>query len=407
MKLSKKLIPCLLSVLIMSSCGPSEPMAEKTSETTKASTIKKVEFTSETTERETKTETSAPILEEEEKLPVFSDLEELVAYMREQYKSGITEITVGLNGGFKPSLKELVYYVNLPLLNAETHHYSDEYTEVVYTTELYPGMKIVSAYKSGDTSALSEEELKVYEIASEIVEKAKEFPSEIEAELFIHDEICRATAYYDGIEKERLSRYCTSVGVFIDGKANCQGYADAFSMLCEMYGFNTDKLTGIAAGIDHVWNLIELDGEWYSVDVCWDDNVFSTAEKDYIQYYYFNAPTEIMRGDHVWNDMAAAYPLKKKLDENYYYFLFATDETPFGHKTDSLKEAVWYCADGLIEERAETFVMAPYDAAFDTADELCGEINRYITEKAIPRHITYNVYVKNISDYTFLYVELT
>ena len=42
-----------------------------------------------------------------------------------------------------------------------------------------------------------------------------------------------------------------------------------------------------------------------------------------------------------------------------------------------------------------------------SADEVCAEINRYITEKEIPRGITYNSYVKNIGDYTFLYVELT
>jgi len=380
-------------------------MAEKIGEKTKASTIKEIVFTSETTEK-TETTTSPP-KETEPEIPVFSELEPLVGYMRKEYAKGITEITVGLSGGFKPSLKELVYYVNFPLLNAENHHYSDDYTETVYTTELYPGTKIAAAYYSGDTSALSDDELVVYETAVEIVEKAKEKPSDYEAELFIHDEICRAADYYNSIDKDGLSRYCTALGVFIEGRANCQGYADAFCMLAEMYGFNTDKLTGIAAGIEHVWNLIELDGEWYSVDVCWDDNVFAMEEKAYIQYYYFNAPTEIMRGDHVWNDMASAYPLKKNLDEKYFYLIPDTDQTEFGHNTESLTEAVWYCADRLIEEKTETFVMAPYDAAFDSADEVCAEINRYITEKEIPRGITYNSYVKNIGDYTFLYIELT
>lgn len=407
MKLSKMLCP-LLSMLILSSCSLSEPIKEQTSVTTKATTKKEIVFTSEITEKTTISETTSPSPEESEgKPPVFSELEPLVAYMRDEYKKGVTEIAVGLSDGFKPLLKELVYYVNLPLLNAENHHYSEEYTEVVYTTELYPGMKIAAAYHSGDTSKLNEEETVVYKIAAEIVEKAKTMPSDIAAERFIHDEICRATAYFDKIEKESLSRYCTAVGVFIDGKANCQGYADAFCMLSEMYGFNADKLTGIAAGIDHVWNIIELDGEWYSVDVCWDDNIFAFEEREYIQYYYFNAPTELMRGDHVWNDMAAAYPLKKELDENYFYLVSGADETSFGHNTESLSEAVWYCADRLIAEKTESFVMAPYDGAFDTADEVCAEINRYITEKKITRHITYNAYVKTIGDYTFLYVELT
>ena len=58
--------------------------------------------------------------------------------------------------------------------------------------------------------------------------------------------------------------------------------------------FRSILVTGTAtnssgATEDHMWNYVKLDGEWYAVDVTWDDPVIVGGGKitDSIKYRYF------------------------------------------------------------------------------------------------------------------------
>ncbi len=71
-----------------------------------------------------------------------------------------------------------------------------------------------------------------------------------------------------------ISTPCTSnitcryeAGPLIFGIGNCSGYHKAYNYLLKRAGieYGTSKNSG------HVWNLVKLDGEWYHVDVTWDD----------------------------------------------------------------------------------------------------------------------------------------
>ncbi len=47
----------------------------------------------------------------------------------------------------------------------------------------------------------------------------------------------------------------------------CQGYALAFKLLCNMAGIDC----GYAMNQGHIWNIVELDGNYYHFDLTWDD----------------------------------------------------------------------------------------------------------------------------------------
>lgn len=51
------------------------------------------------------------------------------------------------------------------------------------------------------------------------------------------------------------------------GRANCNGYALAFQRIMDELGIPCLYLTGD----DHAWNAVCLDGQWYNMDVTWDD----------------------------------------------------------------------------------------------------------------------------------------
>ena len=62
------------------------------------------------------------------------------------------------------------------------------------------------------------------------------------------------------------------------GAVVCQGYADAYLLLCQRAGLPCVVVSGEAdagkvftGAANHMWNAIKLDGKWYAVDVTWDD----------------------------------------------------------------------------------------------------------------------------------------
>ena len=73
------------------------------------------------------------------------------------------------------------------------------------------------------------------------------------------------------------------IGALLDGRANCDGYADALLLVGRLAGLNVryqhgDSLNGGMGSYfsTHMWNLIELDGAWRMIDANWDDGSMGT-----------------------------------------------------------------------------------------------------------------------------------
>lgn len=137
----------------------------------------------------------------------------------------------------------------------------------------------------------------VYSILSKITEDMDDYDK---VKLF-HDEIIRNCNY------ELDSRYNrTPYGALVMGEAVCHGYAGAFSLLCNRVGIENCITTGYA-GEPHMWNMVQLDGDWYHVDLTWDDPVLDNMSEsqmpkadraDYIDYSYFLVTDEDILKSH-------------------------------------------------------------------------------------------------------------
>ncbi|MDE7164704.1 MAG: hypothetical protein K2O04_04690 [Clostridiales bacterium] len=63
------------------------------------------------------------------------------------------------------------------------------------------------------------------------------------------------------------------------GKALCEGYAKAFKVIMDKLGIPCVLVAGPACnGLEleatyepHMWNAVKVEGQWYGVDVCWND----------------------------------------------------------------------------------------------------------------------------------------
>lgn len=85
--------------------------------------------------------------------------------------------------------------------------------------------------------------------------------SDVEKILAVHDYIAYTARYAGGTDKSN------AYGILVSKGAQCKGYAMTFRLFMNALGI-TNQTCGNA---NHIWNMVELDGEWYHVDVTWDD----------------------------------------------------------------------------------------------------------------------------------------
>lgn len=92
--------------------------------------------------------------------------------------------------------------------------------------------------------------------------------SDFEKEIKIIEWLVENCSYEKGSGWSRSTAY----SCIVLGKAQCSGYADAFLQTAKLCGLETRYVYNS----NHAWNLIKLDGDWYHVDVTWEDPVGSS-----------------------------------------------------------------------------------------------------------------------------------
>ena len=73
-------------------------------------------------------------------------------------------------------------------------------------------------------------------------------------------------------------------GALVDGKAVCEGYARAFQLLCNKANIDCVLLSGTADSDNHAWNGVKISGDWYQIDVTWND---TDGENNYAEKRLF------------------------------------------------------------------------------------------------------------------------
>lgn len=177
--------------------------------------------------------------------------------------------------------------------------------------ERFDADAVLAAWHSGDTSALSEVNLQILNAAVAVIaQETADSMGDYEKELAIHDWLThwssfdmsafsRAPGSGEGTDSD------TPFGVLMGKSGNCWGYASTFQLLLRMLGIECITVYGTprSNGVEHVWNMVRLDGEWYCVDAAWDDPIGGSPN-----HQYFNATSEDFRhsGIHHWDE--SAYP---------------------------------------------------------------------------------------------------
>lgn len=223
--------------------------------------------------------------------PHFMNMAEAAPYLRQQLEELTHQISFHVS--HEPTQQEWAALRNyLPFHAGTPSYYAEDQMVHITVTEYYPADRILAAWKSGDTSNLTEDEQQVLALALEVVEQAQsESDDAYELEFRLHDWLCQQVVYESpdmdvGVRDYVKLRQLSCVGAMLDGSANCQGYTDAFYLLGSLAGLEVTRLMG-SAGDPHIWNMINLEDQWYIVDVTFDD--LSDEEYDGWTYTYCNA----------------------------------------------------------------------------------------------------------------------
>ncbi|MBQ8582791.1 MAG: hypothetical protein IJ487_03525 [Ruminococcus sp.] len=169
---------------------------------------------------------------------------------------------------------------------AELFYVNSEY----YTAEIVGDAKIM--YRE-DAKAVEEKQLELSVAVKKALNMIGGAKSETELARRIHDYIIRHCAYNIG---KGMPYSSTAYGCLVDGEANCEGYAKAFNLLASRLGLRSVLVTGTTDdGENHAWNQVNIDGQWYNVDVTWDDADVSGV----VRRTYFLCDDEEFRRRHI------------------------------------------------------------------------------------------------------------
>lgn len=207
-----------------------------------------------------------------------------------------------------------------------------------------PAFIYLYAWKNSDTSVLNEEEKLALAKAVELVKEAERFTTDYEKEVFFHDYLVLNIEYNS---EDSSNSGQTPYGTLILQKCVCAGYASTFQLLLNMSGIDAMYVTGTGNGGAHAWNKVELDGEWFNVDVTCDDPLPDRPGK--VRYRYLNVTDEYLEQDHSWKN--EGLPECTSTTDNYILKTFKVCKIQ--------SEANAYCAEQLaLGNNTVTFLFA-------------------------------------------------
>jgi hypothetical protein len=142
--------------------------------------------------------------------------------------------------------------------------------------------------------------------------------NQFETELILHDKLLEVCSYEDraSLVEDPAALFptaFTAYGALVEGRAVCEGYSRAMQLLLHRSGIECTLVNGKDQNnVDHMWNLVTIEGYNYHLDPTWNDAA------DRINHSYFNLTTsEILLShkidiDNIGVDTCTSY------NSNYY-----------------------------------------------------------------------------------------
>ncbi len=186
---------------------------------------------------------------------------------------------------------------------------------------VFNSVDLLEAWRSGDKSQLSRKTMLVLDTCTKIInELVDDGMTDYEKELVIHDWMIEWADYdreanNNAPDAKPDPDNFNPYGLIIQKKAICSGYTSAFQLFMDMLEIDCISVFGSSGntGREHAWNMVRIDGEWYCVDVTWND-YFGEDRNGTKTHRYFNVTSKYMRTTkHQWDESKTPLADAKKL----------------------------------------------------------------------------------------------
>ena len=169
-------------------------------------------------------------------------------------------------------------------------------------------------------------------LSKKVVEIADKFRhlSDVDKVMAVHDYLI------DHIEYSNPHIRSFAYGALIEGKAVCQGYAQSLAMILNNLNVECHTIVAMTKGSNpvlHEWVRVKLDGEWYYIDLTWDDTPWAEDKN----YKYFLINTDMISRDHETGYSLAGGP---EVDGSKYLYYAYKKQGIFAETKDDIDEII-------------------------------------------------------------------
>ncbi len=236
----------------------------------------------------------------EEKIPEVSNMTELLRVLHKAYDDTAEYVEFKTKGGFTfdPSMDLQATYTRLQRedpIDASGVQYWSYWNS---GSEYY--IKICYSFEIDEFKRMKAETITLVEDAVNRI--GAQGKSDYEIVDAVNEYLCDNVYYPISAPYEPITH--TAYGALKNGCAVCEGYACAVKLILSAYGIESDIEVGTCpGGGGHAWNLVKLDGQWYQLDVTWNDQSHSRHD-------FFLVTDDFMKKSRTWDENL--YPVTSK-----------------------------------------------------------------------------------------------
>ncbi len=200
------------------------------------------------------------------------------SFRKYDFDVSLSGITINLNNtsreknAFAAMLENEVFFqYDTFMFEVVTYNYyrdnKSNVTRIVFDKD-----DLLTRYKKDYTNYLADLTA-VHTIASQLMDgiKGNDALTDVKKALLLHDRLAQWNRYdYDNYKTKSLpDESYTIVGALWKQVSVCQGYAEAYAYMLDQCGI--ENRFAQSSQLNHIWNIVTLNGIEFYVDVTWDD----------------------------------------------------------------------------------------------------------------------------------------
>lgn len=216
---------------------------------------------------------------------MYDELKEAFLQFREFFTTSVDTI----------SYDDFYKVYNMVFLDHPEIFWVDSYNAIQTLTKNVNTNKQIRIYYAFSIKEAQEIKDRIEEKYNQIIDGAKKETTDFKKIKYVHDKLIEISKYQEPLENS-TQELQTIISIFDTGYSVCAGFANGFKFIMDNLGIESMSMQSVGnenKKENHIWNMVNLYGKWYNLDVTWD-SLKSKEER----YSYFLKDNDEFYTDH-------------------------------------------------------------------------------------------------------------